>query len=364
MSLFTQWVPHTWSDEPHTGELDAYADRVIDGYTELAPNFKQSILHRQVIGPYEMEHDYGLVGGNIFHGELSTEQLFHMRPAPGYADFTTPIRASTSARRRRTAAVASPASPRWHAARASWPTSAGPAGRALPPSSARRLDHLEPSARSQLMDRSPAAAAVEEVEASLRPFGHSRMLPRAAYTDPAVLAWEREHFFAGAWVCAGRLADLAEPRARRRCASGTTACSSSAATTARCARSPTCAATAVTSCCRAVRRPSGARSTARTTRGSTTSTARCARPRASTDAHGFDSPRSWACCRCPRRVERLGVGERVGRRGPFADHLGALDALVAPYECERLVVGATHEYTLQANWKLPSRTTTSATTAR
>ncbi len=45
-----------------------------------------------MIGPYEMEHEYGLIGGNIFHGELSAEQLFHMRPAPGYADFTTPIK--------------------------------------------------------------------------------------------------------------------------------------------------------------------------------------------------------------------------------------------------------------------------------
>ena len=43
MSLFTQWVPPTWSDEPHAAELEAYADRVIDGYTELAPNFKQSV---------------------------------------------------------------------------------------------------------------------------------------------------------------------------------------------------------------------------------------------------------------------------------------------------------------------------------
>jgi phytoene dehydrogenase-like protein len=39
-----------------------------------------------------MERDYGLIGGNIFHGELSTSQIFHMRPAPGYADFRTPIR--------------------------------------------------------------------------------------------------------------------------------------------------------------------------------------------------------------------------------------------------------------------------------
>ncbi len=91
MSLFTQWVPHEWSEEPHTDELEAYADRVIDSYTELAPNLKGAILHRQVIGPYEMEQEYGLIGGNIFHGELSLEQLFHMRPAPGYADYRSPI---------------------------------------------------------------------------------------------------------------------------------------------------------------------------------------------------------------------------------------------------------------------------------
>jgi phytoene dehydrogenase-like protein len=91
MSLFTQWVPEEWAGEPHTAELEEYADRVIDGYTELAPNLKRSVIHRQVIGPWEMEHTYGLIGGNIFHGELSPDQLFHMRPAPGYADFTTPI---------------------------------------------------------------------------------------------------------------------------------------------------------------------------------------------------------------------------------------------------------------------------------
>ncbi|MFG1874497.1 NAD(P)-binding protein [Sphaerisporangium sp. NPDC049003] len=92
MSMFTQWVPHTWSAEPHTEELDAYADRVIELYDQLAPGFKASVIHRQVIGPHRMEQEYGLIGGNIFHGELSPDQLFHMRPAPGYADFTTPIR--------------------------------------------------------------------------------------------------------------------------------------------------------------------------------------------------------------------------------------------------------------------------------
>jgi len=91
MSLFTQWVPSDWSTEPHTGELEAYADRMIDCYNELAPNFKASILHRDILGPYQLEHEYGLIGGNIFHGELSLEQLFHMRPAPGFADYRTPV---------------------------------------------------------------------------------------------------------------------------------------------------------------------------------------------------------------------------------------------------------------------------------
>ncbi len=91
MSLFTQWVPKEWADEPHKDELEAYADRMVDCYDEVAPGFKDSILHRDVVGPYEMEHEYGLIGGNIFHGELSLEQLFHMRPAPGYADYRTPI---------------------------------------------------------------------------------------------------------------------------------------------------------------------------------------------------------------------------------------------------------------------------------
>ncbi|MDX6392740.1 MAG: hypothetical protein QOJ73_3803 [Streptosporangiaceae bacterium] len=91
MSLFTQWVPADWNSQPHREELQAYADRMIDCYNELAPNFRSSILHTDIVGPYDMEHDYGLIGGNIFHGELSLEQLFHMRPAPGYADYRTPV---------------------------------------------------------------------------------------------------------------------------------------------------------------------------------------------------------------------------------------------------------------------------------
>jgi phytoene dehydrogenase-like protein len=91
-SMYTQWCPHEYNEAPHRDELEQYADRIIDIYNELAPNFKASVIARQVIGPYEMEQDVGLIGGNIFHGELSVDQLFHMRPAPGYADYRTPIK--------------------------------------------------------------------------------------------------------------------------------------------------------------------------------------------------------------------------------------------------------------------------------
>ena len=91
-SMFTQWVPDDWVKEPHRDELDAYAKRIFDLYDELAPNFKDSIIDYQVIGPYDMEQELGQIGGNSFHGELSADQLFHMRPAPGYGDYRTPLK--------------------------------------------------------------------------------------------------------------------------------------------------------------------------------------------------------------------------------------------------------------------------------
>ena len=111
VSMFTQWVPHTWAGKPMDEELEAHADRVIARMERVAPGFTDSILFRQVIGPYQMEHEYGLVGGNIFHGELSASQLFHTRPAAGYADYRTPIRGLYQAGSATTAAAGSPASP-------------------------------------------------------------------------------------------------------------------------------------------------------------------------------------------------------------------------------------------------------------
>jgi phytoene dehydrogenase-like protein len=92
MSLFTQWVPCGYADAPYDGELEAYADRVLARVEAVAPGFTDSVLHRQVIGPHQMQEEYGLIGGNIFHGELSLGQMFHGRPAAGYADLRTPVR--------------------------------------------------------------------------------------------------------------------------------------------------------------------------------------------------------------------------------------------------------------------------------
>ncbi|NJC64601.1 NAD(P)/FAD-dependent oxidoreductase [Planosporangium flavigriseum] len=92
VSAFTQWVPHTWARNPDPDELTAYADRLTARIEAVAPGFIDSIIGRQVIGPDTMEREYGLVGGNIFHGELTPGQMFHCRPAAGYADLRTPVR--------------------------------------------------------------------------------------------------------------------------------------------------------------------------------------------------------------------------------------------------------------------------------
>ena len=92
MSLFIQYAPYRLR-EGHWDQIkDAFADCCIDILAEYAPNMKDIIRHRQVISPLDMEREYGLTGGNIFHGELSPDQLFFLRPLSGWAQYRTPIR--------------------------------------------------------------------------------------------------------------------------------------------------------------------------------------------------------------------------------------------------------------------------------
>jgi phytoene dehydrogenase-like protein len=93
VSMFSQWVPAAWADDEddHWTELEAYADRLIQHFDDVAPGFKASVIARQIIGPKQMQDGWDLIGGNIFHGELTVDQLFHMRPAVGFSDYRTPI---------------------------------------------------------------------------------------------------------------------------------------------------------------------------------------------------------------------------------------------------------------------------------
>jgi len=92
MSCFVQYAPFKlnggWNDE----KREAFGDTVIDTLSEYAPNLRSAIIHRQVLTPQDMEDEFGLTGGNIFHGELSLQQLFFLRPVPRWADYRTPVR--------------------------------------------------------------------------------------------------------------------------------------------------------------------------------------------------------------------------------------------------------------------------------
>jgi phytoene dehydrogenase-like protein len=92
MSCFVQYAPYNiqggWNDE----KREAFGDTVVDTLAHYAPNIKDIILHRQVLTPADLESTFGLTEGNIFHGELTIQQLFSLRPAVRWADYTTPIK--------------------------------------------------------------------------------------------------------------------------------------------------------------------------------------------------------------------------------------------------------------------------------
>jgi len=91
MSCFVQYAPYTLAEGDWNSQREAFGDAVVDTLSEYMPNLKSLILHRQVLSPWDIEQTIGLSGGNIFQGELSLSQLFFLRPAPGYAQYRTPI---------------------------------------------------------------------------------------------------------------------------------------------------------------------------------------------------------------------------------------------------------------------------------
>ena len=77
----------TWDDH-----RDEVADLMIGTVDAVAPNFRQSVLGRRVLSPLDLEREFGLVGGDIFHGALALDQLFSARPVLGNADYRMPIK--------------------------------------------------------------------------------------------------------------------------------------------------------------------------------------------------------------------------------------------------------------------------------
>jgi phytoene dehydrogenase-like protein len=92
MSMFIQYAPYKLRDGNWDELKEAFADRCFDLLNEYAPNFKRSVIARQVLSPLDLERVFNLTGGNIFQGAMTLNQLFSLRPVPGYADYRTPIR--------------------------------------------------------------------------------------------------------------------------------------------------------------------------------------------------------------------------------------------------------------------------------
>src|SRR5689334_5924853 len=196
----------------------------------------------------------------------------------------------------------------------------------------------------------PAPVDRAALDAALRPFGTSRMLPAEAYTSPEVFAWERRHLFAGAWTCIGRADELAGHPQRGVTLGDVGVLVTFAGDAAR-AFANVCrhrghellpdGGTAERSAVVCpyhgwVYRLDGALTTATAMRG----------------VPGFD-PAEHGLVELPvAEWEGWLFVNAAGGAAPFAEYLGALDELLRPYGMRRLSLGARHDYVVAANWKV------------
>ena len=91
LTCFVQYVPYRLREGTWDERRELLCDRVLRKIAEHAPNVPGAILARQVLTPLDLERTYGLTEGNIFHGDLTLEQLFFMRPVAGWSQYRTPI---------------------------------------------------------------------------------------------------------------------------------------------------------------------------------------------------------------------------------------------------------------------------------
>jgi len=92
LSIFVQYAPYALAAGSWDALGEAFADRVVATLAAYAPNLPNLIRHRHVVTPLDLERHFGLTGGDIFHGEMTPDRLFFLRPLPGWAQYRTPIR--------------------------------------------------------------------------------------------------------------------------------------------------------------------------------------------------------------------------------------------------------------------------------
>ncbi len=91
VSLFVQYAPYSpiggWGQAK-----DEFVRRVLETIDEFAPGFSSSVLHLQALSPQDLEAEFFLTGGNIFHGDMTLDQVFAFRPVPGWGQYRTPVK--------------------------------------------------------------------------------------------------------------------------------------------------------------------------------------------------------------------------------------------------------------------------------
>ena len=92
LTTFVQYLPYKLRESSWDVERERIGDKVVEIIGRYAPNVPDSVVGRAVLTPYDLEQRFGITEGNIFHGDISMDQLFHMRPIPGWAQYRSPIR--------------------------------------------------------------------------------------------------------------------------------------------------------------------------------------------------------------------------------------------------------------------------------
>jgi phytoene dehydrogenase-like protein len=92
LSCFCQYFPYApngrnWDD----GLREEIAERILNKLAEYAPNMRGAVVAAQMLSPVDLERRFGLTGGNIFHGEMTPDQSFNLRPLAGHSDYRTPL---------------------------------------------------------------------------------------------------------------------------------------------------------------------------------------------------------------------------------------------------------------------------------